>query len=608
MSKATQQEVRQQEERMHLVFVGHVDHGKSTVIGRLLADTNSLPEGKLEQVKQRCAENARPFEYAFLLDALKNEQAQGITIDTARCFFKTGRRSYIVNDAPGHIEFLKNMVTGAARAEAALLVIDAEEGIQENSKRHGYMVSMLGVKQLSVLVNKMDLVDYSRDVFQRIEEEYRAFLGHLGVHPRSFIPISGREGCNMTTGDARTPWYAGPSVLEQVDAFERPRRPVDQPFRMPVQDIYKFTAEGDNRRIVAGNVETGVLRPGDAVTFYPSGKESTIAAIEGFNSPAQDGVGAGQATGVTVTEQIYIKAGELMCRADQAAPLVGSRFRANLFWMGHAPFVPERRYKLKIGGARVPVELSAIHNVLDASELSSVQGKRQVERHDVAECVLETLRPVAFDPVDALESTARFVIIDDYEIAGCGVILAAAEAEHSSLERRIQEREYAWDHGLVSQGDRAAQFGHYGKFIVFTGPAGIDRREIAKHVERALFKRGCRTYYLSIARLFSDLEEDGHAPTVSREEHIRQLGELARLMTDSAMLFITTLADADDFELELLKKLNSPKDIFVVNVGEKLLDRFPVDVSLPAAPDLAESVKEITQVLTLKNVLIEYLI
>ncbi|MFP6616993.1 MAG: GTP-binding protein, partial [Candidatus Hydrogenedentota bacterium] len=234
-------------DQMDVVIVGHVDHGKSTVIGRLMADTGSLPEGKLDQVKAMCEENSRPFEYAFLLDALKNEQAQGITIDTARCFFKTDTRNYIIHDAPGHIEFLKNMVTGAARAESALLVIDAEEGVRENSKRHGYMVSMLGLKQLCILVNKMDLVDYSEDTFNAIKAEYSDFLAQLGIEPTAYIPVSARDGINIATGSEKEmPWYSGMTVLDQVDSFHKLKGNEAKTFRMPVQDIYKFTASGDD--------------------------------------------------------------------------------------------------------------------------------------------------------------------------------------------------------------------------------------------------------------------------------------------------------------------------------------------------------------------------
>src|SRR3989338_4696020 len=244
------------EQKMNIVIVGHVDHGKSTVIGRLLADTGSLPKGKLEQVQAECRKNAKPFEYAFLLDALKDEQAQGITIDTARCFFKSKKREYIIIDAPGHIEFLKNMITGAARAEAAMLVIDAHEGIRENSKRHGYMMSFLGIKNINICVNKMDLVNYSEEVFVRIKEEYTNFLSEINTVPTHFIPISALKGENMAAPSKKIPWYKGPSVLEAVDGFKKAAPKHQLEFRFPVQDIYKFTAEGDERRIMAGRVES----------------------------------------------------------------------------------------------------------------------------------------------------------------------------------------------------------------------------------------------------------------------------------------------------------------------------------------------------------------
>jgi bifunctional enzyme CysN/CysC len=208
-------------ENMNIVIAGHVDHGKSTVIGRLLADTGSLPEGKLEQVRETCRRNSRPFEYAFLLDALKDEQSQGITIDSARVFFKTQKRHYIIIDAPGHIEFLKNMVTGASHAEAALLVIDAAEGVQENSRRHGYMISMLGIRQIVVLVNKMDLVDYKQEVFDSIVAEYTEFLDGIDVKAKAFIPVSGTAGDTIAALTDKMPWYSGQTVLESLDNFKK---------------------------------------------------------------------------------------------------------------------------------------------------------------------------------------------------------------------------------------------------------------------------------------------------------------------------------------------------------------------------------------------------
>src|SRR5919112_6619918 len=293
------------EQRMSIVIVGHVDHGKSTVIGRLLADTGSLPEGKLEQVRTQCELNSKPFEYAFLLDALKDEQAQGITIDAARVFFKSQQREYLILDAPGHIEFLKNMITGAARAEAALLIIDAAEGVQENSRRHGYMVSLLGIRQLAVVVNKMDLVDWDRGVFQAIVKEYGAFLKQVGIEPACFIPVSARGGDNIAEPSEHLPWHQSPTVLDALDAFQSEPAPVNRPFRMPVQDVYKFTKQGDDRRIIAGTIESGAVSVGDSVIFYPSGKKSRVKSIEAFNRPEQKRAEAGTAVGFTLPKKNY---------------------------------------------------------------------------------------------------------------------------------------------------------------------------------------------------------------------------------------------------------------------------------------------------------------
>ncbi|MBI2424721.1 MAG: adenylyl-sulfate kinase [Candidatus Hydrogenedentes bacterium] len=589
---------------MDIVIVGHVDHGKSTVIGRLMADTGSLPEGKLEQVKAMCAANARPFEYAFLLDALKNEQAQGITIDTARCFFKTEKRHYIINDAPGHIEFLKNMVTGAARAQAALLVIDAKEGVRENSKRHGYMVSMLGLKQIAVLVNKMDLVDYDEAVFNRIRDEYLAFLSELGVFPSAFIPISAREGVNITTLAGAMPWYTGHTVLEQVDAFERPQEEDQKTFRMPVQDIYKFTAQGDDRRIVSGTIATGTASVGDEVHFLPSGKRSRIASIESFNAPLRGSIGAGYAAGFTLDTQIYIKPGELMCRVGDPQPHVSRRFRVNLFWMGRPPMIKGKEYKLKIGAASVSAQLDEVIQVLDASELSSVQNKEQVDRHDVAECILETSRPVAFDLRNDIEATGRVVIVDEYEIAGAGVILESLSDTDGVHAEHIRSREDAWEAGRVTLEERAKRNGNTGRMIILHGEYGCGKRRLAKQLERHLFDNGYRTYYFGIANYFEELDHDARTRDMARQRHLERLGDLARVMTDSGTLLITTVTDADDFDLENLNRLNEPRPIFVVNLGENNFNHYAIDVALPYRPGEDEAIATIIQAMKERGILV----
>lgn len=472
--------------RLHLVIGGHVDHGKSTIIGRLLADTGSLPLGKLESVRANCERNSKPFEYAFLLDALKDEQAQGITIDAARVFFRTPSRPYILIDAPGHIEFLRNLITGAARAEAALLVIDAREGVRENSRRHGTMMSLLGIRQLVVLVNKMDLVGYDGEAFARIEAEYRAFLAKIGVAPLGFIPVSGREGDNIARPSAAMPWYDGPTVLETLDRFRSEVADADKPFRMPVQDVYKFTAGGDDRRIVAGTVETGRVAVGDEVVFLPSGKRSRVASVEGFNVEPLREARAGEAAGFTLEEQIYVARGEVATVARQAAPRVASRLKASLFWLGRKPLETGREVVLKLGTARVPARIETIHRVLDASTLAADERRDRVERHEVAECTLRTSRPIAFDLAAELAGTGRFVIVDEFEIRGGGIVREALEGG--------EERRAAWGGGEVRESRRAERNGHTAGLVIVTQGAGA-----ARTLEAALFDSGAHTAYLEAA-------------------------------------------------------------------------------------------------------------
>ncbi|KNY28045.1 sulfate adenylyltransferase, large subunit [Pseudobacteroides cellulosolvens ATCC 35603 = DSM 2933] len=570
-------------EQMNIVIVGHVDHGKSTVIGRLLADTDSLPEGKLESVKEYCTKNSRPFEYAFLLDALKDEQAQGITIDTARCFFKTRKRDYIIIDAPGHIEFLKNMVTGASRAEAALLVIDAKEGIKENSKRHGHIVSMLGIRQVVVLVNKMDLVDFDRDVFNSITAEFTEFINKVNIKPVNFIPISAFNGDNIASKSPNTDWYDGPTVLSQLDGFVNKKENQELPLRMPAQDIYKFTEEGDDRRIVAGTILSGTVRAGDEVVFLPSQKRSVIKSIEGFNIKPRDAAYADQAIGVTLNTQIYIKPGELMVKANEKLPEVSSRFRVNIFWVGKAPLIKNKTYKLKIGTLRIAVKLVEILSIIDAAELNIDTFKDQVERHDVAECILETTKPIAFDPISEIELTGRFVIVDNYEISGGGIILEGVSDSDNTLLQHIKDREFLWEKSLISSKEREDVYGHKAMLIVITsGNEGNGNviQNIGKELENKLFKLKFKAYYLGVSSLLHGLVSDGVSSYEGRDEHIRQIGELARIFTDSGQIFITSIFNLDDYEAEKLKLLNQPNEILIINIDESSFNNFKPDASI----------------------------
>lgn len=590
------------DEKMNIVIVGHVDHGKSTVIGRLLADTGSLPQGKLDQVRAECARNAKPFEYAFLLDALKDEKAQGITIDSARCFFKSKKREYIIIDAPGHIEFLKNMISGAARAEAALLVIDAKEGVQENSKRHGYLLSLLGIKQIAVCVNKMDLAGYSQKTFENIEKEYRAFLKQIGVEAKLFIPIAAFHGDNMIEKSPNLPWYKGPSILEVLDGFENTKDLADKPFRMPVQGIYKFTEEGDDRRIVAGKIESGKISVGDKVVFLPSNKRSEIKSIEVFNAPSPKTISAGNSTGFTLKEQIYVQRGDVMCRVDEIQPLVGPLIQAEIFWMGKKPMVFDREYKLKIGTAKIPVHLKKIKKIIDASDLKKAD-KKIIERNDVAQIVLECAWSMAFDAAEAIEATGRFVIVDEYDIAGGGVISALVRDEQADVREQVQQREMKWDFSIVDPKERAVKYGHRPKLILFTGKVGVDKKSIAKEVEKTLFQKGMKTYFLGIGNLLRGLDADVEKHKSARREHVRRLGEVAHILMDAGLIVFATASNLNDEELRLLQEVTDRSSMVILHVGPNEFREGVADTTLSEKDSASKNAEKVLKFLELQNLL-----
>lgn len=592
-------------QRIDIVVTGHVDHGKSTVIGRLLADAGTLPDGKLEQIKEFCRQNSRPFEYAFLLDALKDERSQGITIDSARCFFKTKKRDYIIIDAPGHVEFLKNMISGASRADAAVLVIDAHEGIRENSRRHGYMLSLLGIEQLVVLVNKMDLVNYDLGVFERIKTLYSAFLAELNVKPADFVPVSARGGENIVT---RAPWYKGLTLIEHLEAFQAGKSLEKKPFRFPVQDIYKFTEEGDDRRIIAGTAESGTLTERDEIIFFPSEKKSRVNKIESFGSANPHRISAGEATGFTLDEELYVRPGEVMCKKGENRPHVSRRFKANVFWMGGTPLSTARRYKLKIGTARVSVRLTEILYVMDASDLQSMKKKQEVMRHEVASCIIETTKPIAFDLISENQATGRFVLVDRYEISGGGIILEAMEDKGTLWQDHVRLREIVWEQGAVNPLTRERAFGHKARFILITAENREAASQVACSLEKRLFEEKRMAYYLGMTTISAGLGSDINDPFEEREERVRRLGELSRLFTDSGQIFISVLTDLDTFDFETLKLLNAPNELVVIQIGDVLEKDAGADVTVPLAATQEEAVDAIMNCLREKDILPDYCI
>lgn len=405
-------------EKLRIVVVGHVDHGKSTVIGRLLYDTKALPEGAIDRVKRISKEKGKPFEYAYLLDAFEEEQKQGITIDITQLQFQTEKRDYVIIDAPGHKEFLKNMVSGAANAEAALLVIDAQEGIQEQSKRHGYILSLLGIKKIYVIVNKMDLIDYSEDKLEIIRKEMNEFLSNLDVHPLKYIPISAFYGENMTSSSDKMPWYKGEAVLQAIDLFKKDKGLEDKPLRFPIQDVYKF----DNRRIIAGRLESGSLKAGDKILINPGNKTTRVKTIEFWQEKDKaDSVSAGMSIGITLEDEFFNKRGQIISH-ESDAPKTGNVFRANLFWLGKKAMTRDKKYKLKLVTQEVECEIVSINRVIDATTLETLVHATEVKMNDVAEVTLRTKETISFDEFKSNQITGRFVIVDEYDVTGGGII------------------------------------------------------------------------------------------------------------------------------------------------------------------------------------------
>jgi bifunctional enzyme CysN/CysC len=567
-------------ERMHIVVTGHVDHGKSTIIGRLLADTGSLPEGKLEAVRRTCDRNAKPFEYAFLLDALKDEQAQGITIDSARVFFRTTRRNYVILDAPGHIEFLKNMITGASRAEAALLVIDAHEGIKENSRRHGFMLAMLGIRQIAVLVNKMDLVGYRREVFDRMVADYGEFLRRIDVTPSWFIPVSGFHGDNLVQPAAALAWYRGPTVIEALEAFTNRPPLTAAPFRMPVQGVYKFTEHNDERRIVAGTIESGRITTGDEIVFYPSGKKTRVKAIEGFNQPARTEASAEEATGFTLTDEIYVARGEIAAMTGQLKPHVSTRISVSLFWLGRSPLVRRKEYRLKLGTATTPFRVQQIHRVIDASELSAAEGRTEVERHQVAECTLILAKPLAFDTADQCPATGRFVIVDDFEISGGGIVRQVLSDKQAWVREKVLNRNYKWEASSISAERRSERYSQRPTLLVITGEKSADRKRLARELEARLFDDGRHVYFLGIGNVLYGVDADIERTDVNRLEHLRRLGEVANILLDAGLIVIATAVGLTQEDIEVIRTSGGSDRVITVWLGDRPTTDLACDLAL----------------------------
>lgn len=521
-------------EQMKIVIVGHVDHGKSTLVGRLFHDTDSLPDGKFEQIQALCKKRGMQFEWSFLMDALQSERDQEITIDTSQIWFKTDKRNYVIIDAPGHKEFLKNMISGAAMSEAALLIIDANEGVQEQSKRHGYLLHLLGVRQITVAVNKMDLVDYSEKKFHKIEKEYRAYLNSIGVEPTDIVPISARDGDNMVIRSSNMDWYKGPTIVEALDNFKRKPELYDLPLRFPIQDVYRFD---EHKRIFAGRIETGRLKVGDKLLFSPSNKSSKIASIEfwGANEPRLES-SAGECIGVTLEEQIFVERGEIASLVENA-PILTNLFRAKIFWLGRDDLEVGKRYTMKINTSEYKVEVREIEKVISTDDLSHCEILN-VAKNDVAEVVLNVRGLAALDEFEQNQKMGRFMLMNGYDVAGGGIISMEGFSNQRVAKKVTSTNLYEVEDAITSNA-RALNNGHLGGMLWFSGLSGAGKTTLALELERRLFAKGYQVYVLDGDNIRNGLCADLDFSPEGRSENLRRVAEVAALFAKAGVIVIT---------------------------------------------------------------------
>jgi bifunctional enzyme CysN/CysC len=536
---------------VRIVIVGHVDHGKSTLIGRLMHDTGSLPDGKLEAIKGMSERRGMPFEWSFLLDALQAERDQGITIDTSQIRFRTPNRDVLLIDAPGHVEFLKNMVTGAAQADAALLVIDAAEGVREQSRRHGFLLHLLGVGNVTVIVNKMDKVAYSEAEFRRIETEFRAYLASLGVTAGAFIPVAAREGDMIVERGAHLGWYTGPTVVSAIDTLEPARPPQDLALRIPVQDVYKF----DDRRIVAGRVEAGRINVGDEIVFLPSGKTAHVQSLETW-PPRPAGaeirtLDAGASAALVLDRQLFVERGEIATSALSRPP-VARVLKARIFWLGEEALIAGSRLTMKLATAEMQAAVTSIEAVVDTGTLSATASSK-VERNQVADLTLTLNRPVAADTHEMNPRTGRFVLETGGRIAGGGIVLAlSAEAQRRSSPNVTPVL------SAVTSNERAARMRHTGQVVWLTGLPSSGKSTLGRALERAIFDRGGFAVLLDGDTLRTGLNGDlGFSPT-DRSENIRRTAEVASFLARQGQIAIVALVSPSAYDRALARDIGGP--------------------------------------------------
>ncbi len=554
-------EQHQHKSLLRFITCGSVDDGKSTLIGRLLYDSKMIFEDQLaalESDSKKVGTQGGEIDFALLVDGLAAEREQGITIDVAYRFFSTDRRKFIVADTPGHEQYTRNMVTGASTADLAVILIDARKGVLTQTRRHSYLVSLLGIRKVVLAVNKMDLVGFDQARFDEIVADYRAFAAQIGITDFLAIPISGLKGDNITAKSAATPWYSGPSLMEHLETVEVEDRLESQPFRMPVQWVNRPNLDF---RGFSGLIASGVIRPGDRIRVTPSGTTSTVDRIVTKDGDLAAAV-AGQSVTLTLKDEIDCSRGDVLAAAE-SAPEGADQFEATLIWMAEEPMLPGRPYWLKIGAKTVSAQVAEPKYKVNVNTLEHLAAK-QLELNEIGVVNLRLDQPIAFDPYAENRDTGGFILIDRLSNATAGAGLM-----HFALRRAHNIHWQALD---VNKVTRAAAKGQKPAVLWFTGLSGAGKSTIANLVEKKLHDLGRHTYLLDGDNVRHGLNRDLGFTDCDRVENIRRVAEVAKLMADAGLIVLVSFISPFRAERRMARDLMGPGEFVEVFVDTPLAE------------------------------------
>ncbi|MCL6687724.1 sulfate adenylyltransferase subunit CysN [Pseudomonas sp. R3.Fl] len=538
-------EQQQHKQLLRFITCGSVDDGKSTLIGRLLYESKVLFEdqlGQLEVDSKKLGTQGEALDFALLVDGLAAEREQGITIDVAYRFFATDKRKFIVADTPGHEQYTRNMVTGASTADLAVILVDARQGLLVQTRRHSYLVSLLGIRKVVLAVNKLDLMGYSQEVFERIERDYRAFAAQIGLGDIQCIPLSALCGDNMLEPSPNTPWYQGPSLLQHLESVPlEESRQSSAAFRLPVQWVNRPNLDF---RGYSGNIAAGSIRVGERIRALPSGKTSVVSGILGAAGEQQEAV-CGQAVTLTLEDEIDISRGDLIALAD-APPEVADQFEATLVWMDEDALLPGRPYLMKIGTRTLGMSCTALKHRVDVNSLEHLAA-RTLELNEIGVCNLDLDRPIAFDAYADNRDTGGFIVIDrlSNRTVGAGML-------HFALRRAQNVHWQAID---VNRDAHAALKGQAPRVLWFTGLSGAGKSTIANLVERRLHALGRHTYLLDGDNVRHGLNRDLGFTEADRVENIRRVAEVAKLMLDAGLITLVSFISPFRAERDMARAL-----------------------------------------------------